>query len=149
MINPFLLDQKSRLRAWQTVRQQIKQEQDDETQIDLALNFWKQASFENHVLNWDDCEHWPGPWELIYSNSYCPSSHSLGVAYTLLLSDSKFDNIQLRLIDDKQYHIQKIVAVWKDWVLNHGHVDKKATSRLQNCYTQARWIWDGRRWNQQ
>lgn len=148
MINPFLLDPKSRQRAWQQVRQQIKECHSSEQQIDLALNFWKQASLENHVLDWDHCEHWPGPWELIFNNSYCTSSHSLGVAYTLLLSDSQYSDIQLRLIQDREHHVQKIVAVWKDWVLNHAHVDKKPISRLQNCYTQATWTWDGKRWNQ-
>jgi hypothetical protein len=147
MINPFLLSNKERVAAWKHVRNNISQCTHLEQCVDLALAFWQQAPVENNCIDWDNAHCWPGPWEMLKTNSYCTHSHSLGVAYTLMLANPDlFDHLTVDLIHDRENHVQKLVVNCKDWYLNHGHVDKKLKSRLQQVYTLATWQWNQKNW---
>jgi hypothetical protein len=147
MINPFLLSNRERVSAWKQVRQAVSQISDIESGIDIALAFWQQAPVENYCIDWDNAKNWPGAWEMLKNNSYCTNSHSLGVAYTLILANpALFDTITVDLIHDKQNHVQKLVVNCKTWYLNHGHVDKKLKSSLQQVYTLATWQWNQKNW---
>jgi hypothetical protein len=148
MINVFLGDRKTRSSAWKQIRQQIQDQPNPEIKLDLALLFWKQASFEKPTIDWDNCESWPSAWDLINNNCYCTNAHSLGVAHTLLLADPMFDNLQLRLIQDRQHHVQKIVVSWHNWYLNHGYLDKIHKDSLASISIQNAWAWNTKKWSQ-
>lgn len=146
MINPFLLDYKSRLAAWKTCRTLIKETPDVSDALDVCLNFWRQAPLENHLLNWDNHEEWPTMWQMLNTNSYCTSMHSLGIAETLRLSDHRWDSTQLWLIRDPSAHVEKVVTVYDSWVLNHGYLDKQPLVQLQHVYKQSMWSHTGKHW---
>ena len=148
-MNPFLLSRSQRTAEWKNLRAEIAAQPSVDAKIDLCLAFWRQAGFENRVLDWDNCSTWPNPWELIYSNRYCTSSHSLGIAYTLMLADPiTFEDLQLRLINDRDHSIEKIVCDTHGYLLNHGFVDRVARNSLKAIYTQARWHWIDKKWQQ-
>lgn len=149
MINPFVLDYPSRLAAWKACRQQIQSHTTLEQQLDTCLEFWRQAPLENHLLNWDDAPGWPTAWEMLSNNCYCTSTHSLGIAYTLMLAVPELENqIHLKLITDKLNCVQKIVVQVQDWILNYGFVDKTPVDRLQHVHTSATWRYTGKQWQQ-
>lgn len=149
-MNPFLLSKSQRVAEWKILRSEIASQPLIDTKIDLCLSFWRQASFENRILDWDHSDTWPNPWELIYNNRYCTSSHSLGIAYTLLLADPQtFADFQLRLINDRDNSIEKIVCDTQGYLLNHGFVDRVSKHSLKAIYTQARWKWIDRKWQRE
>jgi hypothetical protein len=146
-MNPFLSDYKTRLAAWKKCRAEIASQHDTVLQIDLCLQFWKQAPIQNNILNWDDCTVWPTSWEQLENNDYCTSSHSLAVANTLVLGDpSRYQNLSLRLITDRQNSVQKIVVYTQGWILNYGYLDKTSENSLQHVHTNNIWKWAGKQW---
>jgi len=149
-MNPFLLDTSSRRVAWKLLREEILEQSSPDAQIDLALTFWKQAPIENPLIDWDNAEKWPTPWELLHTNRFCEGALTLGVAYTLILSSPEhFQDLGLLLITDRQNHVQKIVAKTHSQVLNYGWLDRLPATTIKNCQVHSRWWFDGRNWQNQ
>jgi len=146
-MNPFISDYKTRLHQWKQLRDQIKQTPDPDVKIDTCLAFWKQAPEEHVRIDWDNCQDWPGAWDLLHINAYCTSCHSLGIAYTLMLADSEtFPNVQLKLLWDKPHSVQRIVAETHGYCLNWGYVDKTALHLLNHVLVQNTWEWHHKQW---
>jgi hypothetical protein len=147
MQNPFMMDPKQRLASWKQIREQISQTPVVDDKIDIALAWWKNSPLQNRVMDWDNSQTWPAPWDLIYQNEYCTSAHSLGLAYTLLLADAHtFSDLQLMLIWDKLQCIQKIVVATHGYHLNVGFVDKTHVSQLKTVVIQNTWEWHHKQW---
>lgn len=147
MTNPFVCDPRTRLLEWKNVRLQIAQLTDPLAQIQCCLNFWKQAGIENYYLDWDNCEQWPGAWDLLWQNHFCPSGLSLGVAYTLVISDPRiFDNICLNLILDRTASIHKIVVDWNNWYINAYYLDCLDKTHLPTSLSLNKWIYKNKSW---
>jgi len=68
-------------------------------------NSWSLAPRVNHYLIPDMVEDWPTPWELINDNIYCDLAVSLGIYYTLSLTDHI-------LADTAQLEIYKTTNGW-------------------------------------
>lgn len=148
MTNPFISDGKTRLQNWKLVRQHISQLQDPQEQIHTCVAFWKQAGFENYYLDWDKCENWPGAWDLLWDNHFCPSGLSLGIAYTLLMSSPEnFDNLRLSLILDRTHSIQKIVVDWHQWYINVNYLDIVDKNKLKTSLTLNKWVYRDKAWH--
>lgn len=147
-MNIFTQDYATRLAAWKACRCEIMSAQDINDKIDVCLKFWRLAPIQNPLLNWDNSMTWPTAWELLHDNCYCTSSHSLGIALTLVWADPiTFKNVSLDLITDREFSIQKIVVNWDSWYLNHGHVDKIAKNTLKSIHTHERWHWTQKQWH--
>ena len=147
MINPFVIDPKSRLAAWKQVRQDIQNSASVEEKIDISLKFWRMAPLENPILDWDDSSKWPTPWELLHNNHFCDSTLSVAVAYTLVLSDPEiFSDINLLLVTDRQNHVQKIMVKTHNTILNYGWLDSNPSTVLMNAAIHDRWKFDGKKW---
>jgi len=146
-MNPFLLDAKTRLEAWKTLRSNISSAETLKEKIALCLSFWQQAPIENPIIDWDNSKGWPTPWEMLHSNRFCEGALSLGVAYTLLLSaPQEFADLRLLLITDRRAHVQKIVVKTQGQVLNYGWLDSNPSSVLNTSQIHNRWEFDGRQW---
>lgn len=115
--------------------------------IQLTLTFWKGAPLENPLLDWDNCANWPSPWELINDNRFCDSTLSLAVANTLVMADpDNFKDAQLALITDRENHVQKIVVITHDRVLNLGWLDVTPREAIKQAHINRRWKHDGKIW---
>jgi len=149
-MNPFIQDARSRLRAWKQLRHAIQAQQDPQQQIQITLEFWRQAPLERPLIDWDHCENWPTAWELLHNNRFCESSLSLAVALSLLYSDvAGWDQTQLVLITDRQHHVQKIVVQTPWALLNHGWLDIRPVADLQQMHINRKWSWNNNTWNEQ
>lgn len=147
MINPFVIDPKTRLTAWKDLRKEVSLSENIEEKINLALQFWRMAPLQNNVLDWDKCENWPTPWELLNNNKFCDSTLSLAVAYTLVLSDPEiFTDIMLMLVTDRINHVQKIMVKTNNLVLNYGWLDVNPLEILEKSQIHTRWVFDGKQW---
>lgn len=113
MINVFLSDYYTRLRAWHVLKESL-QDADMETICIEVDKFWQKCPLVNHYLHPADIVDWPTPWELLSDNNYCLYARALGMAYTLLLLgienidfvdaiDDNSENVCLVLVDDAKY----------------------------------------------
>jgi hypothetical protein len=73
-----------RILTWRSFRKSLSKWPDE---IELVAKNWAQAPLVNHYLCYHDVENWPDPWALIADNLYCDIAVSLGMLYTLHLSD--------------------------------------------------------------
>ena len=152
-MNPFIGDSKTREQAWKSCRAEITAYDQVVQQLDTCLKFWKQAPIENHSIDWDDASNWPSPWEQIQENTYCPSGHSLAVAYTLLLAaPTMYQDLALCLVSNpvitSSANPEKIVVCTQGWVLNWGYLDKTPADSLQQLCKHKTWQWTGKTWQQ-
>jgi len=136
VINVFLLDYYTRLRAWHDLRESLKNV-DTQTICVEVDRFWQRAPLSAHYLHPADVVDWPSPWELISDNDYCKYARGLGMVYTLMLlgiksidfveaTDYSNNNIVLVLVDNAKY----VMNYWPDSVLNITLSDFTITKRL-------------------
>jgi len=88
-----------RLRYWRHFRLDIGLK-DIETALKDTSNLWSYAPYVSRYLHPDDVQEWPDPWTLVYENYYCELAKSLGMLYTLYLSDhynKTIHNLELRI----------------------------------------------------
>ena len=136
MINVFLLDCRTRLREWYTLRENL-QDSDLQTICVEVDRFWQRAPISNHYLHPADTPDWPGPWELISDNDYCLYARGLGMIYTLMLLgvenidfvdaiDYNSENVCLVLVDSAKY----VLNWYPESVLNTTLSDFKNIKRI-------------------
>ena len=136
MINIFLSDFYTRLRAWHDLKEQLENA-DIETVCIQVDKFWQRCPMSNHYLHPDEIETWPNPWELLKDNSYCNYARALGMIYTLLqlgvknidFVDALYDNredVVLVLVDNAKY----VLNWYPDSVLNTNLAEFTITKRI-------------------
>jgi hypothetical protein len=89
-----------RLADWVQLRQAavlVKQSE----QLRLINDWWFKAPIVNHLINWEDTQSWPTPWELLNNNGYCELARALGIVYTVMLVDNK-SYTDLKIIQTKE-----------------------------------------------
>ena len=134
-MNIFQGNYESILQYWYTLRQDIK-DLDLQNQCILIDSWWQQCPIVNHYLHTDFMHEWPGPWELIAENNYCPYARALGMIYTLLLLgindidlidaiDNNNEDVVLVLVDNAKY----ILNYWPGTVVNNCLQDFKTAKR--------------------
>jgi hypothetical protein len=87
-----------RLLLWKTLREQIKDLPLDK-QLDEVAKFCASMPFGSRTLDYYDPTNWPTPWEILFYGSFCTSSISLLMFYTLTLISSP-PKIELHLVED-------------------------------------------------
>jgi len=136
VINIFLSDFYTRLRAWHDLKEQLENA-DTETVCIQVDKFWQRCPMSNHYLHPDEIETWPNPWELLKDNSYCSYARALGMIYTLLqlgvknidFVDALYDNREdavLVLVDNAKY----VLNWYPDSVLNTNLAEFTITKRI-------------------
>ena len=74
-----------------------------EQAMTACSEFWNGAPFTPYYLDYNDCQNWPDPWQLVYENYYCDLAKALGIVYTLYLSDhGKELDFEIRVYIDKK-----------------------------------------------
>jgi hypothetical protein len=116
-MNAFQLDFYTRLRAWNTLKENLSDSPIDIVCIETD-KFWQQSPISNHYLHPADIKSWPDPWQLLDDNIYCNYSRALGMIYTLaLLGITDID-----LVDATDYNSVDVVLVLVDrakYVMNY------------------------------
>ena len=96
------LKPEERLREWKSFRNKIGTQNLEEA-CQSVSNLWSFAPYVTRHL--EPNRHsslipWPDPWTLLYENLYCDLAKSLGMLYTLYLSQHKPDDIELIICKD-------------------------------------------------
>ena len=87
-----------RLRLWKTLREDIKDLTLKE-QLEHLATFCRTIPFGSRTIDYYSPLEWPNPWEILFHGTFCTSSISILMYYTLLLlpSDKK---LELMLVED-------------------------------------------------
>lgn len=91
---------------------------------------WAKAPLVNHYLIPDDIKDWPDPWTLINDNIYCDLAITLGMFYTLSLSDNPhIDNVNIEIYKSSEGWINLCSVDQGLYMLNYspGLVVNKST----------------------
>lgn len=89
-----------RLLSWREFREYISKLSKEEAILETA-RLWSQAPISNQYLAADLLKDWPDPWQLIHYNHYDDISITLGMVYTLVLTDDRFDDIFIAVLKDE------------------------------------------------
>jgi hypothetical protein len=112
-----------RLRLWKNLRESLV-DKPLETQLAEVAKFCSTIPFGSRSLDYYSSEDWPTPWEILFYGSFCTSSISLLIYYTLVLQPTMID-IQLFLVeDDEDIYLLPVIA--NQYVLNYslGQISK-------------------------
>lgn len=101
-----------RLREWKAFRNELgKKNLSDAAQSVTVL--WSYAPYVTYYLDPDkdnSTAPWPDPWTLLYENYYCDLAKSLGMLYTLYLSEHKPKDIELVIsVDSEDRQVYNLV----------------------------------------
>ncbi len=89
-----------RLHLWKTLRDEIK-DLPLEKQLETVAKFCSTIPFGSRSLDYYSPEDWPTPWEILFYGSFCTSSISLLIFYTLALLPIT-TQIDLILVEDDE-----------------------------------------------
>lgn len=134
-MNVFQLNYDARLRSWYDLRATVEKT-DTLTKCVEIDKWWQQAPLVSHYLHPLDIQQWPGPWELLVDNTFCPIARGLGMVYTLALVGintldfvlGKYDNdeVALVMVDDAKY----VLNYHPNTVISNTLRDFKIDNRL-------------------
>lgn len=93
-----------------------------EQQINSVVEYWSKMPLTNFVMDWDDAQSWPTPWEIISEDYY----DSVAIAYMMLetLKAVGWDESQfeLRYIQDKVDNSRMMILILdNETVLNYSY----------------------------
>ena len=84
----FQLKTEDRLRSWREFRYSINN-LNLEQALRRTVELWARAPFTPYNLDINTPENWPDPWQLVEENVYCDIAKSLGIMYTIMLTDHR------------------------------------------------------------
>lgn len=87
-----------RLHLWKTLRNNIT-DLELHIQLEEIAKFCSHMPFGSRTIDYYSPGDWPTPWEILFHSSFCTSSISVLMYYTLVLLD-KGHNIDLLLVED-------------------------------------------------
>ena len=114
MKNAFLELPKKILQEWKNLRRQLVTDLSDEVHLSSVTNFWSQSPVMcRHLIDWDNPQSWPDPWNMINDNSYDDDMIALGMFYTLIYAeDNRWQGrVYLALASDIEKTFQHLVVV--------------------------------------
>lgn len=112
-----------RLRLWKSLRDDIK-DLSLEDQLAAVAKFCASIPFGSRSIDYYSPEDWPTPWEILFHGSFCTSSISLLMFYTLILIPCTTD-VELILVEDDE-DVYLLPVIDNQYVLNYelGQVNR-------------------------
>lgn len=138
----FKINSSQRLSLWRKFRLEISN-LPLEHAVKRTNEFWLNCPFMPFYLDPAQPENWPNPWELIEENYYCDLAKTLGIIYTLHLTDHNSAiepelRIYLNTTTRHQYHIaylcqgKYVLNLIDGEVVNKEHINQELN--LKYCY---------------
>ena len=139
----FKLSSSDRLGRWKQFRSELNSQSIDQA-VQSVMSFWQSCPFIPFYLIAEDSSNWPDPWQLITENYYCDLAKTLGIVYTLHLTDhSNTIDPEIRVYYDTKkrvhYHIawlcqgKYILNLIEGEIVNNTHINQQL--KLKYCYT--------------
>ena len=133
----FDLHGTDRLTEWKRFRDSI--ETSDTPFEDVAL-FWSRAPFVSPYLNYQNSNEWPDPWHLILDNRLDDLAITLGILYTIKLTQRFMDSlceIHMSMLPEDDH--KTFLVVDKKHVLNYEHRLVTGVNNIDSVQTNIIW----------
>ncbi len=118
-----LIPNEERLHLWKNLREEMKDLLLEE-QLKEVSNFCKSMPIGSRTMDYYTPENWPTPWEILFYGTFCTSSISLIMFYTLdLLEGEKI--LELLLVEDDE-GVYLLPIIDNQFVLNY-HLGQVST----------------------
>jgi hypothetical protein len=139
----FKLSRSDRFNRWKSFRQNLSLLKLSDA-IAETNDLWSQCPYRPYYLDAHDNAMWPDPWQLIDENIYCDIAKTLGMLYTLHLTEHRSSlDPELRIYQNQknqyQYHIayfchgKYVLNLIEGDVVNKEHINQEL--KLIRCYT--------------
>jgi len=119
-----------RLALWKSLRKDIADLAQEE-KINSVSKFFAEMPFGSRSLDYYTPDSWPTPWDILFHGTFCKSSISLLMFYTLTLIP-KPPNIELILVDDEDIFLLPIID--NQFVLNYELGKVSAYSEIHSDF---------------
>lgn len=119
-----------RLRLWKNLRSDIK-EGSVEFQLTNIAKFCSYMPIGHRSIDYYTPADWPTPWEILFHGSFCTSSISLLIFYTLALLPITLD-IQLWLVEDDEVYLLPVID--NQFILNYELGQVSNIPEIQNNF---------------
>jgi hypothetical protein len=130
-----------RLRLWKDLRKTLSG-LDLAMQLDSIAKFCAKIPYGSRTLDYYSPQDWPTPWEILYHGSFCTSSISLLIFYTITMSSPE-TKVDMYLVEDDQ-DMYLVPVVDDQFVLNYElgvvskYLDVKDSFKIRQVFPQAR-----------
>jgi len=89
----------NRLLEWRMLRDELEESEDP---LRRCLEFWDDVPEVRIAADPYDKEKWPGPWEMIEENNFCPFVKILAICYTLQLTERfSQSSFEINIVQDR------------------------------------------------
>lgn len=120
-MNPFLQSPSERLSSWREFRKALTR-LDEIEQLKRVSEWVSQAPISKFVLNFDEPEKWPGPWELLNEGNFDDVAKAYLMEQTLIMVGWCPSRLSLKMIRNSEDSIQTMILLVDDkWALNYIH----------------------------
>lgn len=109
-MNVYLLSPDERMMEWKKFRETLKEFTEIE-QLEKVAVWFGQWPTERYLLEWDNPDEWPTPWEILYEGDMCQTTIAYLMSQTLILSGWDTNRLQLSYIDNKKEQLQVMVLI--------------------------------------
>ena len=131
----FDLHGTDRLTEWKRFRDSI--ETSDTPFEDVAL-FWSRAPFVSPYLNYQKPNEWPDPWHLILDNRLDDLAITLGIMYTIKLTQRFMDSLcEIHMLPEEDN--KTFLVVDKKHVLNYEYRLVAGVENIDSVQTNIIW----------
>lgn len=124
----FDLDHEGRLKFWKDFRAALET---SPRPLDDVAVLWSKAPFVSKYLNPNDTAKWPDPWHLIIDNKYDDLAITLGICYTVALTE-RFKDSRIEIHTSMFGNETRFIAVVNDQVLNYNYREVTDYSELKD-----------------
>ena len=128
MVQVFNLHDTDRLTEWKRFRDSI--ETSARPLADVA-EYWSHAPFVNRYLDPNNPQAWPGPWKLILDGTFDDLAISLGMLYTIQLTD-RFKNCLFEIYQTTDNEKRSFLMIDNNSILNWQYREVKDSSDVEN-----------------
>lgn len=125
----------ARLKLWRDFRLSLN-EMPLTRALEEVSKLWSFAPFVNHYLDPATPKEWPDPWALLHENYYCDLAKTLGMFYTIALSEhGRCNTVELSILKHKKKKdLINIVSVNNELILNYEFNTIVNRQKLSNFY---------------
>lgn len=128
-----------KLQLWKKLRADIADLPLNE-KLEQIATFCSKIPFGTRTLDYYSSENWPTPWEILFYSSFCTSSISLLIFYTIMLLPEP-PEVELILVEDNDIYLLPIIN--GQYILNYelgkvnNSVDICTNFKIVQKYTKA------------
>jgi hypothetical protein len=117
--NVWQQSSQQRLSFWKKFREEISTNE-LKPALEKTTKLWSYAPYVTYYLDPANTQEWPNPWQLLDENYYCDIAKTLGMFYTIALSQHGVNQLNLEILfDTKRKENINIVIVNNEYVLNY------------------------------